>query len=102
MEYKFSKENFEKIKQLAFDLELKADSLRQMALNLQYDLSDNSINTEQEILIETYRPWVKKLGQWHLADDDGKTRCGVPMLGNNYAKYIPENERIKCAKCFEG
>ena len=75
MEYKFSKENFEKIKQLAFDLELKADSLRQMAINLQYDLSDNSINTEQEILIETYRPWVKKLGQWHLADDDGKTRC---------------------------
>jgi len=101
MEYKFSKENFEKIKQLAFDLELKADSLRQMAINLQYDLSDNSINTEQEILIETYRPWVKKLGQWHLADDDGKTRCGVPMLGNNYAKYIPENERSKCAKCFK-
>ena len=101
MEYKFSKENFEKIKQLAFDLELKADSLRQMALNLQYDLSDNSINTEQEILIETYRPWVKKLGQWHLADDNGKTRCGVPMLGNNYAKYIPENERTKCDKCFE-
>ena len=101
MEYKFSKENFEKIKQLAFDLELKADSLRQMAINLQYDLSDNSINTEQEILIETYRPWVKKLGQWHLADDNGKTRCGVPMLGNNYAKYIPENERSKCAKCFK-
>ena len=101
MEYKFSKENFEKIKQLAFDLELKADSLRQMAINLQYDLSDNSINTEQEILIETYRPWVKKLGQWHLADDNGKTRCGVPMLGNNYAKYIPENDRIKCDKCFE-
>ena len=101
MEYKFSKENFQKIKQLAFDLELKADSLRQMAINLQYDLSDNSINTEQEILIETYRPWVKKLGQWHLADDDGKTRCGVPMLGNNYAKYIPENERSKCAKCFK-
>jgi hypothetical protein len=101
MEYKFSKENFEKIKQLAFDLELKADSLRQMAINLQYDLSDNSINTEQEILIETYRPWVKKLGQWHLADDDGKTRCGVPMLGNNYASDIPENERTKCGKCFK-
>ena len=101
MEYKFSKENFQKIKQLAFDLELKADSLRQMAINLQYDLSDNSINTEQEILIETYRPWVKKLGQWHLADDNGQTRCGVPMLGNNYAKYIPENERSKCAKCFK-
>ena len=50
---------------------------------------------------EPYMPWVKKLGQWHLADDNGKTRCGVPMLGNNYAKYIPENERTKCDKCFE-
>ena len=57
---------------------------------------------KHEILNETYPPWVKKLGQWHLVDDDGKTRCGVPMLGNNYAKYIPENERTKCAKCFEG
>ena len=52
--------------------------------------------------VEDRLSWVKKLGQWHLADDDGKTRCGVPMLGNNYAKYIPENERTKCAKCFEG
>ena len=58
-------------------------------------------NIKHEILNETYRPWVKKLGQWHLADDNGKTRCGVPMLGNNYAKYIPENERTKCDKCFE-
>ena len=58
-------------------------------------------NIKHEILNETYPPWVKKLGQWHLADD-GKTRCGVPMLGNNYAKYIPENERTKCVKCFEG
>jgi len=45
--------------------------------------------------------WVKKLGQWHLSGDNGKTRCGVPMLGNNYAKYIPYNERTKCSKCFE-
>jgi len=58
-------------------------------------------NIKHEILNETYPAWVKKLGQWHLADDDGKTRCGVPMLGNNYAKYIPENERTKCSKCFE-
>ena len=36
--------------------------------------------------------WVKKLGQWHLSGGNGQTRCGVPMLGNNYAKYIPENE----------
>jgi hypothetical protein len=62
---------------------------------------DKLENIKHEILNETYPPWVKKLGQWHLADDDGQTRCGVPMLGNNYAKYIPENERTKCAKCFE-
>jgi hypothetical protein len=53
------------------------------------------------MLLETYRPWVKKLGQWHLADDDGKTRCGKPMLGNNYAKYIPEDERTECPDCFK-
>jgi hypothetical protein len=58
-------------------------------------------NIEKEILLETYRPWVKKLEQWHLADDDGKTRCGKPMLGNNYAKYIPEDERTECPDCFK-
>ena len=46
--------------------------------------------------------WVKKLGQWHLSGGNGQTICGKPMLGNNYAKYIPENERTKCVKCFEG
>ena len=56
---------------------------------------------KQEILKETYRPWVKKLGQWHLADDNGKTRCGVPMLGNNYASDIHEYQRTKCTKCFK-
>ena len=45
--------------------------------------------------------WVKKLGQWHLSGGNGQTLCGVLMLGNNYAKYIPENERTKCSKCFE-
>ena len=63
---------------------------------------DKLENIKHEILNETYPAWVKKLGQWHLVDDDGKTRCGVPMLGNNYAKYIPENDRTKCPKCFEG
>ena len=45
-------------------------------------------------------PWVKKLGQWHLSGGNGETLCGSPMLGNNYAKYIPEEERTKCDKCF--
>jgi hypothetical protein len=44
--------------------------------------------------------WVKKLGQWHLADEgDHTTRCGAPMLGNNYSQYIPEGEREKCPVC---
>jgi len=45
--------------------------------------------------------WVKKLGQWHLSDGKGQTLCGRPMLGNNYANYIPENERVKCPDCFK-
>ena len=68
---------------------------------INYEGKKQMLNIKHEILIETYRPWVKKLGQWHLSNDDGKTRCGVPMLGNNYAKYIPENERTKCEKCFK-
>ena len=45
--------------------------------------------------------WVKKLGQWHIVDDkmSGVTKCGMPLLGNNYATVIPENERKKCPKC---
>jgi len=45
--------------------------------------------------------WVKKLGQWHLSGGKGETICGRPMLGNNYAKYIPKSERIKCPDCFK-
>jgi len=59
-------------------------------------------NIKHEILNETYPAWVKKLGQWHLSGGNGQTICGAPMLGNNYAKYIPETERTKCPKCFEG
>lgn len=45
--------------------------------------------------------WVKKLGQWHLTDvkTQGVTKCGMPLLGNNYAYDIPESERQKCPKC---
>jgi hypothetical protein len=45
--------------------------------------------------------WVKKLGQWHLAEPNkGTTLCGMPMLGNNYANIIDEKDRIKCKECF--
>lgn len=45
--------------------------------------------------------WVKRLGQWHFSGDDGKTLCGCPMLGNNYARVIPEKERTPCTECHE-
>ncbi len=45
--------------------------------------------------------WVKALGQWHLADPNAsETRCGAPMLGNNHARRIPEQDRRKCPKCW--
>ena len=45
-------------------------------------------------------PWVKRLGQWHIAlDGQHTTICGKPMLGNNYAKVIPARERTPCEAC---
>lgn len=44
--------------------------------------------------------WVKRLGQWHLSrSGESVTICGHPMLGNNYAKEIPERDRKRCPKC---
>lgn len=44
--------------------------------------------------------WVKRLGQWHLyRQGESTTLCGMPMLGNNYSKIIPEKERKTCTKC---
>lgn len=43
--------------------------------------------------------WVKKLGQWHKVEKGGTTICGMPLLGNNYARDIPECDREKCPKC---
>ena len=45
--------------------------------------------------------WVKRLGQWHIAEkDSSKTLCGCPMLGNNYSKHIPIHARDKCVRCW--
>jgi hypothetical protein len=44
--------------------------------------------------------WVKRLGQWHIVKPGvSTTMCGMPLLGNNYARDIPESERKKCPKC---
>ena len=42
-----------------------------------------------------FSEWTKKLGQQHFAMADGTstTLCGMPMLGNNYARdYYPEDK----------
>lgn len=44
--------------------------------------------------------WTKRLGQKHYAEDNSNTTvCGKPMLGNNYANIIPENEQKECSEC---
>ena len=50
--------------------------------------------------------WVKKIGDIHLGDRNA-TRCGKPMLGNNYAKEFREMDRHNgytrkyCPTCFK-
>lgn len=39
--------------------------------------------------------WKKRLGWVHLMDHN-TTRCGIPMLGNNYAI---DSDVITCEKC---
>ena len=47
--------------------------------------------------------WVKRLGQWHLyKSGDIETKCGRPMLGNYYARHIPDKDRKPCKECFKG
>ena len=69
-----------------------------------FQLSNNYLYFETEAYLKSVDDrlsWVKKLGQCHLSGGNGETICGKPMLGNNYAKYIPENEREKCPDCFK-
>ena len=69
-----------------------------------FQLSNNYLYFETEAYLKSVDDRlssVKKLGQWHLSGGNGETICGKPMLGNNYAKYIPENEREKCPDCFK-
>jgi len=49
----------------------------------------------------TLSAWVKRLGQYHIYDDEiGECLCGQVALGNNYARVIPEAEREKCDECW--
>jgi len=45
--------------------------------------------------------WTKKLGQqhWSVPGSYSGTLCGMPMLGNNYAKHIDEEDKTPCPQC---
>tara|TARA_R100001244_G_scaffold112878_1_gene83545 strand:- start:2088 stop:2294 length:207 start_codon:yes stop_codon:yes gene_type:complete len=44
--------------------------------------------------------WTKRLGQQHWSfPGKYETLCGRPMLGNNYAKHVPDNEKTPCEDC---
>ncbi|MFO0202172.1 MAG: hypothetical protein ACK528_03480 [Alphaproteobacteria bacterium] len=45
--------------------------------------------------------FVKRLGQWHKYISGQGIACGMPALGNNYAKEIPEEKRIPCPNCMD-
>jgi len=44
--------------------------------------------------------WVKRLGQQHwYTGGSMRTLCGMPMLGNNYAKERHEGKKTPCEEC---
>jgi hypothetical protein len=49
--------------------------------------------------------FTKRLGQQHWATmDSSATLCGMPMLGNNYAKHLhltTDGKEKPCEKCEE-
>ncbi len=50
---------------------------------------------------EEYIEWTKRLGQRHYAKagSSNETLCGRPMLGNNYADIILDDEKTDCDEC---
>ncbi len=51
--------------------------------------------------LKTYE-WTKRLGQQHLSmNDSSTTLCGKPMLGNNYATVLDDDEKTPCDQCYE-
>jgi len=44
--------------------------------------------------------WTKKLGQQHWQiPNEPTTLCGMPMLGNNYARVYNQEDKTPCPKC---
>ena len=46
--------------------------------------------------------WTKKLGQQHFSvPGEHGTLCGMPMLGNNYARAYSDADKTPCPICEE-
>jgi len=46
--------------------------------------------------------WTKKLGQQHFSVPGAHTTlCGMPMLGNNYARAYNQDDKTTCPGCEE-
>jgi hypothetical protein len=45
--------------------------------------------------------WQKKLGPAHIAGNESLTLCGLPMLGNNYSKFLDLNNLNLCEECLK-
>ena len=44
--------------------------------------------------------WTKRLGQQHWQiPNEPTTLCGMPMLGNNYARHLTEDDKTPCPQC---
>ena len=47
-----------------------------------------------------YFNWVKRIRQAHLSGPASVTLCGMPMLGNNYARDYEQQHWNRCEKCY--
>lgn len=66
---------------------------------LGHDDDDDTAKRNGEQL--PFQSWVKRLGQHHFyVSGSPETLCGMPMLGNNYAGQIPDEDLEPCAECF--
>jgi len=46
--------------------------------------------------------WTKRLGQQHWSrKDESTTLCGQPMLGNNYAQHLTQDQKKPCGRCID-
>lgn len=45
--------------------------------------------------------WTKRIGPSHIAGSSNQTLCGLPMLGNNYSKYVDLNNCSICTECLK-